>query len=73
MVRVRIAVSVDPEGDWSASGWRMKNGEPAGKEAMDITLDSVGEGEARYWVEVELPLPTGAQVIQATSVTTEQP
>lgn len=66
-VRVRIAVAVDPSGDWSASGWKTSNG-PAGKEAMDIALDSVGEGEARYWVEAELPLPSAAQDVEADAV-----
>jgi hypothetical protein len=56
-VKVRIAVAVDPSGDWSASGWLKRDGKVAEGEAMDIAIDGVNEGEARYWVEAELPIP----------------
>lgn len=52
-VRVRIAVAVDPSGDWSACGW-------AGSEDDDkrgIASDTVGEHEAIYWLEADLPIP----------------
>ena len=56
-VKVKIAVAVDPTGKWSASGWSMQNGEPAEREAMDIAIDGVDEGEVGYWLEAEVPIP----------------
>ncbi len=56
-VKVRIAVAVDPSGRWNASGWLTRDGKNAEGEAMDIAIDGVNEGEAKYWVEAELPIP----------------
>ncbi len=55
-VKVRVAVAVDPSGKWSAAGWS-REGTPDEGAAMDLVLESVDEGEARYWIEAELPLP----------------
>lgn len=52
-VKVRIAVVVDPTGDWSSAGWP---GSDADK--MNLAADPLNEGEARYWLEAELPVPT---------------
>lgn len=60
-VKVRIAVAVDADGDWNACGGSgMDDGE-----AMDIAIDVVGNGEARYWLTAELPVPE-PQEIEAT-------
>ncbi len=56
-VKVRVAVAVDPSGKWSAAGWSREDGTPDEGAAMDVVLESVDEGEARYWIEAELPLP----------------
>ena len=56
-VKVRIAVAVDHYGNWNASGWLNHDGKIAEGEAMDIAIDGVNEGEAKYWVEAELPIP----------------
>jgi hypothetical protein len=56
-VKVRIAVAVDPEGDWNATGWRGRDGEPVDEEAMEIVADNLNPGERRFWVEAELPVP----------------
>ena len=56
-VKVRIAVAVDPYGNWNASGWLNRDGQIAEGEAMSIAMDGVKEGEAKYWVEAELPIP----------------
>lgn len=56
-IKVRIAVAVDPRGGWCAAGWGTDE-KGDNKRAMDMALDGVGEGEARYWVEVVLPLPS---------------
>ena len=55
-VTVRIAVAVDPSGDWSASGWK------DAKDAMGCAVESIGVGEARYWVTAELPIPQAPEV-----------
>lgn len=60
-VKVRIAVAVDPKGLWSASGWSF-NGRPMIEEPMDIAIDGVGEGEARYWITAEIPVPEVREV-----------
>ena len=63
LLKVRIAVVVDPDGKWSASGWHIANNgtkgkiEKAERAMMDGVIDDVGMGEARYWVEAELPVP----------------
>lgn len=56
-VKIRVAVAVDPSGDWYAAGWSMYNGEPNSVEAMDEAIDGVESGEACYWLEAELPIP----------------
>ena len=56
-VKVRIAVAVDPKGHWQASGWR-----DAGEEVWDCVLDCVDDGEARFWITAELPIPESIEV-----------
>lgn len=51
-VRVRIAVAVDHTGDWYAYGARDS------ADSMSSAIDGVLDGEARYWVEADLPIPT---------------
>lgn len=70
-VTVRIAVAVDPSGRWNASGWsNATTGQPEEGAAMDLAIEGVDEGEARYWVEATLPLPS-SQVVRGTVVETE--
>jgi hypothetical protein len=52
-VKVRVAVAVDPSGKWSALGW---SGE-TDKSVMASCVEHLEEGEARYWLEAELPVP----------------
>lgn len=68
-ITARIAVCVDPKGNWSAAGWGDAE-QTHHKEAMSSALDGVGEGEARYWVEVELQLPT-VPVVNAVAESAE--
>lgn len=62
-VKVRIAVSVDPKGNWGSSG---SSGQDEA-EAHSWTVDLLQDGEARYWIEAELPVPEIATV-QATVI-----
>lgn len=57
-VKVRIFVAVDPRGMWAASGWSREDGTVDDEAVMDMALDLIDPGEARYWVEAELPLPS---------------
>jgi hypothetical protein len=52
-VRVRVAVAVDTQGEWNAAGWSSGTED----ERMEIACDNVQPGEARYWLEANLPLP----------------
>ena len=50
--KVRIALAIDPCGDWAAAG-----GEYEDDEAMGSCVEFLQPGEHRYWVEVEVPIP----------------
>ncbi len=65
-VKIKVAVAVDPEGGWMASGWSDRNGEPV-EEAMENCIDDFGGNEAKYWLEAELPIPK-EMTVQATVV-----
>ena len=67
-VKVRIAVAVDPDGKWSAYGC------PGADETdMDIAVDAVAPGEARYWVTAELPIPAEIDVAGAVEACDDAP
>jgi hypothetical protein len=67
-VKVRIAVAVDPEGDWVASGSKSVN---KWIDNMDYLLDHLHAGEARYWVEAELEVPDAQEVQGTVSIATK--
>ena len=52
-IKVRVAVAVDPSGTWNALGWS------GGSDGVVMTacVEHLAEGEARYWLEAELPIP----------------
>lgn len=52
-VRVRIAVAIDPAGRWNSCGWW------AGSDAEKMALvgEVLNEGESRFWLEADLPVP----------------
>lgn len=61
-VKVRIAVAVDPSGQWTAAGW-------PNMEHVDMcAVDDLGPGESYFWVEAELPIPEITTVEGTTSV-----
>lgn len=62
-IKVRIAVAVDPCGDWSSCGWGSMKKRIPDDELMGNAIDSIASGEARYFLEAELELPKG-QTIQ---------
>jgi len=67
-VKVKIAVSVDPTGDWFSAGWKGASEE----EMHSYTIDGLENGESRYWLEAELPVPE-APTIHPTVTEATQP
>ena len=61
-VTVRVAVAVDPSGDYAAGGW--SGGEAW--EDQDYILDNLENGEARYWLTAELALPSPPLEVEAS-------
>jgi hypothetical protein len=53
VVKVRIAVAVDPTGSWNASGWDRADDD----EMMRMACEVLEDGEARYFLTAELPVP----------------
>jgi hypothetical protein len=52
-IKVRVAVSVDCNGNWAASGWSSTGFE----DFHSYTIDTLEPGENRYWLEAELQIP----------------
>lgn len=60
-IKVKIAVVVDEQGNWSAAGW---NCGKTSDDPLQIARDGMpGTGEERgYWVTAELDVPQIAEV-----------
>jgi hypothetical protein len=52
-VKVRVAVAVDPQGDWASSGFSGQDE----AEAHSYCTDHIQPGESRYWLEAEVDIP----------------
>lgn len=63
-VKVRIAVAVDSDGDWSASGWKGARD----YHAMGTAVDGVGDNASRYWITAELPIPEAPTIAGSVEV-----
>jgi len=60
-VKVRIAVCVDPQGDWSSSGWSGATDEDMMENASgDTSMDA-----KQYFIEAEIPIPE-PEIVQGT-------
>lgn len=59
-VRVRVFVSVSPDGSWEASGGHMQTEDDSKRWA------AYGTDDAGYWIEADLPLPNQIPEIVAT-------
>ena len=64
MVKVRIAVAVDYEGSWNATGSPGIDDETS----MALAVEAVQPGEARYWITVVLPMPVEQEVSEGIEV-----
>lgn len=54
-IKVRIALCVDNEGNYAASGYPTRAGYE--NTPFDYLNDNLTETVRRYWVEVEVPVP----------------
>lgn len=59
-VRVRVAVAVQPDGDWNAVSWR--DGTDDNNRGMAI--DPMSDEAVVHFVEADVPLPTGAVTVE---------
>ncbi|MBS7812305.1 hypothetical protein [Roseococcus pinisoli] len=57
-VEVRVAIAVDPTGNWNSNGWK----DAEGSAAMDNAIEGVSDGEARYWLTAVLPIPKAPEI-----------
>ena len=55
-VKVKIALVIDENGVWNANGWSSDKPHHD-EEVMDMAIEGVGDGEARYWIEAEVDTP----------------
>lgn len=63
--KVRIAVAVGPDGKWCCAGWANADD----NDMMGNAIDGVAEGEARYFLTVDLAIPhAAAQEVPASAV-----
>ena len=59
-VKVRVAVAVDPSGDWNATGWKK------GTDVQMLAIASeIFDNEACYWLEADLDVPE-AKTVEAS-------
>lgn len=68
-VKVRIAVAVTKDGDWNATGWKDARDDVA----MELAVETVASGEARYWLEAELEIPEDVVVPVPASASSAEP
>jgi hypothetical protein len=66
--KVRVAIAVDSTGTWNACGWGGPDSKASDSEKMGLAVDGVADGEARYWLEAEVDLPTDATPLDAVVV-----
>lgn len=64
-IKVRIALAVDGSGKWNACGFGGPESTTQDLEKMDLAVEGVDDGEARYWLEAEVDLPSGATSVDA--------
>ena len=65
-IRVRIAVAVNADKDWNATGWNVEGSEVDDKTKVDTALDAMPTSAAEHvvFVEAEVPLPPSVETIE---------
>lgn len=57
-IKVRIALAVDRNGDWGATGWSTKSdAKQYEADTFCVAAENLETGEARYWIEAEVHVP----------------
>ena len=56
-IKVKIALAIDPKGNWNAVGWGKLNHPESDKELMGCAVEHIEDGETRYWLIAELDVP----------------
>ena len=54
-IKIRIALEIDPDGDWYAYG--DANGGEFEEVIRAIEFGALNPGGSRYWIEAEIPVP----------------
>lgn len=68
-VKVRIAVAVDPEGNWGCAGWKNADQD----ELHSYAVENLENGEHRYWLDAELKIPEIPEISATVSSATGDP
>lgn len=55
--KVRIALAIDKDGDWNASGWGRDGKITADADMMSSAVEMVADGENQFWIEAEVEIP----------------
>jgi hypothetical protein len=69
--RVRIAVAMQPDGDWNSAGWGSVDGGVTvpDDEKRRIALDPMDDHCLLSWVEADVPVPdVGGDVVEGEVV-----
>lgn len=64
-IKCRIALAVDPTGEWNCCGWGGNSRDIPDSQKMELACDTLNSGESRYWIEVEVGVPE-ANLVDAT-------
>jgi len=56
-VKCRIALAIDHRGDWNCAGWGGMGTSTSDRDKMGTAIGGTADGERRYWIEVEIPIP----------------
>lgn len=67
-VQVRVMVAVDRNGHWASAGWCVSAKPPSDQAVIDCAIESLEQGERRYWLLANLELPGDAEEVNAEAV-----
>lgn len=73
--KLPIALACDVNGDWNTAGWgNIKEYPERPDDLMGTAVETLCEGERRYWVEVEVEFPErpDAETVQGKATEVEQ-
>jgi len=62
-VRVRIAVTVDPDGNWRSAGWKESGYGDDERDIRDCVEENADDMAKLYWIEADVPIPEEPKLI----------